>query len=292
MKIRLASTALLSFLLVSTAVAQPAQNPPGFNAPEGHVPEKTDKQAFGRYEHINSYICHPQKQKCTEKDPGFDARGYPVAEGDMVTTSYKRSDGKNIEGLLMQRNYERVIREMGGRLMASMLGHDEGRGWMKQVHLLDRNGQRQWIMVDTNADSTRLLLTVVTLGDAPKILSAAELQKQIESQGFATLNVNFDTNKAELRDPDRPTLEQVAQLLKNSPNLRLSVDGHTDNVGQAAANKQLSQRRAQAIVDHLVATGIARNRLVAKGFGMEAPVADNRSEEGRAKNRRVELVKQ
>jgi outer membrane protein OmpA-like peptidoglycan-associated protein len=172
-----------------------------------------------------------------------------------------------------------------------MMGQDEGRGFMKQVHLLERNGQRQWIVVNTFADSSRLQLTVVTLGDAPKILSAAELQKQIDSQGFATLNVNFDTNKAELREADRPTLEQVVQLLKASPALRLSIDGHTDNVGQPAANKLLSQQRAQAIVEHLVAAGIARDRLVAKGYGLEVPVGDNRSEEGRAKNRRVELVK-
>jgi outer membrane protein OmpA-like peptidoglycan-associated protein len=162
---------------------------------------------------------------------------------------------------------------------------------MKQVHLLDRNGLRQWIVVNTFADSSRLLLTVVTLGDAPKILSATELKKQIDSQGFATLNLNFDTNKAELRDADRPTLEQVVQLLRSNPDLRLSVEGHTDNVGQAADNKRLSQQRAQAIVDHLVAGGTARDRLLAKGHGMEVPVGDNRSEEGRAKNRRVELVK-
>lgn len=291
MKLRTTLLALQACLVAATAFAQPAPNPPGFNAPDGHFPEKSQTQAFGKYLDRNTYLCLPLKKPCTDRDPGYDTKGILVAEGPMVTTSYKRSDGQRIEGLLLQRNYERVIREMGGRLQAVMMGQDEGRGYMKQVHLLDRNGQRQLIMVDTYADSNHLNLTVVTLGDAPKILSAAELQKQIDSQGFATLNVNFDTNKAELRDADRPTLEQVVQLLKSSPGLRLSVDGHTDNVGQAPANKLLSQQRAQAIVDHLVAGGIARDRLLAKGHGMEVPVSDNRSEEGRAKNRRVELVK-
>ena len=278
-------------LLTVLAHAQPAQNPPGFNAPDGHAPDKSQSQAFSRYKDGDIYLCLPQKKPCTDKDPGFDAKGYAVAEGAMVTTAYRRSDGQRIEGLLLQRNYERVIREMGGRLQAVMSGQSEDRGQMKQVHLLERNGQRQWVMVNTWSDSNRLQLTVVTLGDAPSILSAAELQKQIDSQGFATLNVNFDTNKSELREADRPTLEQVVQLLKGSPALRLSVDGHTDNVGQPPANKLLSQQRAQAIVDHLVAAGIARDRLVAKGYGMEVPVGDNRSEDGRAKNRRVELVK-
>lgn len=291
MNLRPTLLVLQACLVAATAFAQPAQNPPGFNAPDGHYPERTNSLSFGRYEKHDTFICQPQKKKCTEQDPGFTAKGTAAAEGPMVTTTYKRSDGKNIEGLNMQRNYERVIREMGGRLLAVMQGHDPGRGYMRQAHLLERNGQRQWIMVDTWGDSTRLLVTVVTLGDAPQVLSAAALQQQIDSQGYATLNLNFDTNKAELRDADRPTLEQVVQLLKASPGLQLSVDGHTDNVGQAAANKQLSQQRAQAIVDHLVAAGIARERLTAKGHGMEVPVGDNRSEEGRAKNRRVELVK-
>lgn len=291
MNFRPAFLAVQGCLVAASALAQPAQNPPGFNTPDGHFPEKSQTQAFGKYQDGDIYLCLPQKKRCTDRDAGFDAKGHAVAEGPVVSTSYKRSDGQRVEGLLLQRNYERVIREMGGRLQAVMMGQDEGRGYMKQVHLLDRNGQREWIVVNTFADSSRLVLTVVTLGDAPKILSAAELQKQIDSQGFATLNVNFDTNKAELRDADRPTLEQVVQLLKASPGLRISVDGHTDNVGQPPANKLLSQQRAQAIVDQLVAAGIASERLLAKGYGMEVPVGDNRSEEGRAKNRRVELVK-
>jgi OOP family OmpA-OmpF porin len=162
---------------------------------------------------------------------------------------------------------------------------------MKQVLLLDHGQQRKWVHVNTRADSFQVWVTVVTVRDMPTILSAGELQKQIDAQGFVTLNVNFDTNKALIRPSDQPILDQVVGLLKNSPTLRLSVDGHTDNVGNADANKLLSQQRADAIVAYLVRSGIVANRLQATGYGMGQPVADNRSEEGRAKNRRVELVK-
>lgn len=283
--------ALVGFGAAAVGWAQPAQNPPGFNAPDGHGPEKSQSQAFARYQDGDTYVCMPQKKRCTGKDVGFDDAGKAVAEGPMVVTDYKRNDGSRLEGLLLQRNYERVIREMGGHLHAVMFGQDEGRGFMKQVHLLDRNGQRQWIMVNTFADSTRLKLTIVTLGEAPNILAAADLQKQIDSQGFATLHLNFDTNKSDIRDGDRPALDQVTLLLKNAPGLRLSVNGHTDNVGGASPNKLLSEQRAQAIVNYLAGAGVVRDRMVAKGLGLEQPVADNRTDEGRAKNRRVELVK-
>ncbi|HUP90883.1 MAG TPA: OmpA family protein, partial [Solimonas sp.] len=84
---------------------------------------------------------------------------------------------------------------------------------------------------------------------------------------------------------------EVAKMLKSAPDLKLEVGGHTDNVGQPAANQKLSEARAQAVQAALVAQGIAAARLSAKGYGDTRPVADNRSEDGRAKNRRVELTK-
>jgi outer membrane protein OmpA-like peptidoglycan-associated protein len=80
-------------------------------------------------------------------------------------------------------------------------------------------------------------------------------------------------------------------MLAAQGQLRLAIEGHTDNAGSAAANKPLSQQRAQAVVTALTARGIAGARLTAAGFGSEKPIADNATEAGRAKNRRVELVK-
>ena len=80
-------------------------------------------------------------------------------------------------------------------------------------------------------------------------------------------------------------------MLKQSPQLKIEIGGHTDNVGQAASNKTLSQARAQTVMKAIVEGGIAANRLTAAGYGQEYPIGDNRTEAGRAKNRRVELVK-
>ncbi|MBN2369918.1 MAG: OmpA family protein, partial [Vicinamibacteria bacterium] len=93
------------------------------------------------------------------------------------------------------------------------------------------------------------------------------------------------------RQESRPIVDQVAALLKQNAGLRLSIEGHTDNVGTPASNKLLSERRAKAVLDAVVATGVAASRLSAVGWGQDRPIADNRSNEGRGKNRRVEIVK-
>jgi outer membrane protein OmpA-like peptidoglycan-associated protein len=100
----------------------------------------------------------------------------------------------------------------------------------------------------------------------------------------------FDTGKADVK-PESAGLAEIIKLLNGEPSMRLLVVGHTDTVGSQAANQELSLRRAQSVVDALVAgQGVEARRLQAAGVGFASPVATNRSEQGRAKNRRVELV--
>jgi outer membrane protein OmpA-like peptidoglycan-associated protein len=107
----------------------------------------------------------------------------------------------------------------------------------------------------------------------------------------AIYGIHFDTGKAEPKDDSGPALAEIAKVLRQDPALRVFIVGHTDMVADPAANLRLSQARAQAVVDLLVAHyGIAHSRLTPFGAGPYAPVASNLTEEGRAKNRRVELV--
>ncbi len=120
---------------------------------------------------------------------------------------------------------------------------------------------------------------------------ADEMKAALEQQGFIALYINFDTDKAELRDDGKPAVEEIAKLLKANPGLKVSVEGHTDDSGDARRNKALSEQRAATIVTALKSSGIEAARLKSAGFGAARPVADNRTEQGRASNRRVELVK-
>ncbi len=125
-------------------------------------------------------------------------------------------------------------------------------------------------------------------------VDAAALAGDIERTGHSALyGIYFDTGKAELKPESDAAIQEVAKLLRQDPALKLLVVGHTDNVGALPWNLDLSKRRAAAVVQALTAEhGIAGARLVALGDGPSAPVASNATEEGRAKNRRVELVHQ
>jgi len=103
--------------------------------------------------------------------------------------------------------------------------------------------------------------------------------------------VNFPSNQATLTPQSHAVLDEVARSLKDWPEVRVEVAGHTDSQNSEAYNQKLSERRAQAVMDYLVARGIDRSRLVAKGYGEAQPIADNRTADGRGANRRVELRK-
>jgi outer membrane protein OmpA-like peptidoglycan-associated protein len=122
---------------------------------------------------------------------------------------------------------------------------------------------------------------------------AEEMRKALAADGrVAVYGILFDLDRATLRGESRAVLDEVVKLLQTDPVLRLEVQGHTDATGSAERNRALSEKRAQAVVDALATMGIEGGRLTAKGYGADVPVADNATEDGRQKNRRVELVKQ
>jgi len=102
-------------------------------------------------------------------------------------------------------------------------------------------------------------------------------------------NVNFETNKAILKEGSFKSLDQLADLMKRNKDMTIEIIGHTDNVGKPETNKKLSQDRADAIKKYLENKGVEANRIVAKGRGSEVPIGDNNTEEGRMLNQRIEI---
>ncbi len=124
-------------------------------------------------------------------------------------------------------------------------------------------------------------------------VKAADIAEALATKGKIDLyGIYFDTDKAIVKSESKPTLDEVANLLKIDRSLKLEVAGHTDNTGDKAHNQKLSEDRAKAVVEALVKQyGIDAARLQAKGYGDTKPVVSNATEDGRAKNRRVELTK-
>lgn len=150
-----------------------------------------------------------------------------------------------------------------------------------------------WIFIDNRG--TYYYQTIVTEKQMQQEVTAdaSSLGEEINKSGHvAVYGIHFDTGKATLQADSEQVLSEIVKLLQQQSDLKLRVEGHTDNQGNAAANQLLSERRAQAVVAWLTAHGVAAARLTAKGLGQSQSIADNSSEEGRAKNRRVELVKQ
>ena len=134
-------------------------------------------------------------------------------------------------------------------------------------------------------------MTVLVQKAMKQEISANLIWEALLKDGFATLYIDFDTNKADVKPGSQPQIRQMAALLKSQPTLEVSIEGHIDSQGTHAANKTLSLNRAKSVVALITAEGIKAERMEALGWGQEKPVADNRTEEGRAKNRRVEIIR-
>ena len=172
----------------------------------------------------------------------------------------------------------------------------ERQGQLTYVHLV----AVQWDKPNVTYKAQRgayVALDVVDVGALKQDMvsvSASDMSKAIASTGrIALYGILFDTAKADLKAESKPALEEIAKLLQSDTNLKLRVVGHTDNQGALESNIALSKRRAESVTAALASSyGVAANRLSAFGVADLAPVASNSGEEGRAKNRRVELVPQ
>ncbi len=216
-----------------------------------------------------------------------------TVEGDTTTLRYfYESPEKQPSPLQLMRNYQNAVKQIGGTVVYERLPKDLDAG--ETTLQVTTGGKDVWIKVlpDIFSAPTQSYQLVITeIAAMAQVVSANELLQELNKNGFVALYINFDTGKAELKKDGVAAVKEIATLLKSNPTLKLSIEGHTDNVGDAASNKKLSEARAKSVTAAIVASGIDAARLSAAGFGQDKPVADNRSEEGRAKNRRVELVK-
>lgn len=123
-------------------------------------------------------------------------------------------------------------------------------------------------------------------------LTVGGMRAEIQETGVATVYIQFATNSSEIMPESRPQVESITTLLTEEPAWCLNIVGHTDSTGDSAYNQELSRKRAASVQQELLNGGIGPDRLQAEGMGSGQPVADNKTREGRSRNRRVELVKQ
>jgi outer membrane protein OmpA-like peptidoglycan-associated protein len=165
----------------------------------------------------------------------------------------------------------------------------------RQTMLLKKDGKEIWL--DISAEFTGkygLVIVERSVMTQDIVANAAVFADGLRTSGHIAVDgIYFETGKSELKPESQQAIAEIAKLLAGDPALKVYVVGHTDNTGGLEANMRLSQDRAAAVVQSLVSQhGISAARLQAFGAGPYAPVAANDTDEGKAKNRRVELVKQ
>lgn len=250
-----------------------------------------DNPYFSR---MPNFYIHDSGDKEFSSYTFFDGKQLVPLEGKFYQTTYWIKDGveKRPSTLQIRRNFVTAIKNQGGTVLfdgATDVYEDTRQGVTILTAKVGRQGRELWLEIWPGEDEYTITLVEKEL--MRQDVTATNMLEAINTNGYIALDIHFETGKAVIQPESRPILEQITTLLKQNASLKLSIEGHTDNVGDAKSNKTLSEDRAKAVMAAIVSAGVKAERLSATGFGAERPVADNRTEEGRAKNRRVELVK-
>ncbi len=225
----------------------------------------------------------------------FTGKNCSTIEGRKFKRAYYlKEDATKSSVIQIMRNYANAIRSNGGTVIYEGAPQDAGcaenNGLNMVVGKAVKDGNELWVEV-VSLGGDDYYLTVVLKELMKQDVTASDMFDAINRDGHIALYINFDTGKSNIRDESKPIIQQIVQMLKENPDLKIGVEGHTDNVGTPASNKTLSEARANSVVSAITAQGISADRLSPVGYGQDKPVADNSTEEGRAQNRRVELVK-
>jgi OmpA-OmpF porin, OOP family len=274
---------------------------PFFKAPEGLTNNLDDKESLIGFE--RQYFLAGKKLIAVE---GKLYHNFMKLKND--------DSGRQYSEIEFHRNYENAITALGGKKISTTQFTDEilkeagGRdavekywhsvspvaGYEHYSYLIRTPDKEYWIHIATGAIPTHGYVTVLEkegMKQSVSFLDASAMKKALDTDGHVALYINFDIDKATLRPDSQGVMDEINKLLSTNTALKLSIEGHTDSTGAPDHNRTLSTARARSVLGALVGLGVDPARLSSKGFGPDKPIADNSNEDGRAKNRRVELVK-
>lgn len=266
-----------SLAVASTALAQQedcegCKDHPQVSRFPGFWMESAEQNDF------NSVEFQVGDEKMAAKEGRYWALRYQIKEGAKLPSCVE-----------VTRNYENAFKKQGGKLVWRT--SDSCQATLS----MPLGKSERWLALAVNNGGELVSFEIVELAKMEQKVEvdAAGMLDALSKDGFIALyGVLFDTGKDAIKPESEPLLAEIVKLLSTNAGLKLSIEGHTDNVGNAKANQALSQKRAESVKKFLVSQGIDAKRLSSKGWGDTKPVADNRTEDGRSKNRRVELVKQ
>ena len=273
-------TVFLLITTISTFAADIPEHPFIRPFPGSVLAENMSK--YTNFDSYKFYVTNEQTQKREEVE--VKGKKWKLLY-EVRTSSGERV--QDISKLEFFENYKAAALERGGKVVFE----DQG----QMVLTIPRDdGGITWCRVSGNAGLGQQELVIIDEEGFKKSLTfgPAELKEALDSEGRIILyDILFDYDKATLKQESDKQLQHIVTLLLQNPELKVEIHGHTDNEGEEAYNLTLSDKRANTVLQYLQLFGINSDRLLAKGYGESQPVSFNDTEEGRAKNRRVELVK-
>jgi outer membrane protein OmpA-like peptidoglycan-associated protein len=242
-------------------------------------------------------------------DPNNDNKIKSEAvEGKIMAYYYYLKEGAEpASGLQIMRNFQNAAKQNGGTILGEYQGWCEGNyeygndinsgaipwangctNWSTTLKMA-KDTKEVWLFVSKTDEGYNMV--IAEKESMKQDIQANEMFDTLNKEGSIALYINFETGKADIKPESQKIVDQIVKMMKDKPNLKISIEGHTDNSGNAQFNQTLPENRAKSVMNAIIAKGIDKNRLSSKGWGQTKPIADNKTEEGRAKNRRVEIVK-
>ncbi|KUF42248.1 OmpA family protein [Myroides marinus] len=217
----------------------------------------------------------------------FSQRYFEKSLEDYLTSigAYKVYDGE-----ITQEEYDRYNKQDPNKGADGDIGYA---GEVIKMYVIKTHKQGNIYIQYTanNAGGKLNILQEEALEQTITKITADEIVKDLTEKGKSILYINFDTEKSSVTKEGNEVVSEISTALKKDSSLKISIEGHTDNTGEANHNKKLSSERANAVMTALISQGIDKSRLVAKGLGADNPLVANDSDSNKAKNRRVELVR-
>lgn len=253
------------------------------------------------------------------KKKNFDQTYVPLngiltpVEGPSFSAFIQADNGEEWQQFYVDKSYEDMIVSLGGVKVAEgvvakeevdrigkdkLKSGDEGSFdyWSNipiKTYLIKRSDS-DIVYIQLQTTSTSGAIQIAEKGSFHQTISlikADEIKQQLDRAGKAVLYINFDTDKSSLKPEGQTAVQEINKVLSANMSLKIAINGHTDNTGNEERNLILSKERAAAVRSALIKKGIAEERLISNGFGSKKPLVANTTEENKAKNRRVELIK-
>ena len=240
---------------------------------------------------MSNYFISECKSNYGEADFNVKEEEIIHKEGTFTSVRYDfnaESGQQKPSVLQILKNYEAAAKNIGALTVYQSSGTAIG------TYKIIKNGaDAVWIKIEAggNDNNDFFVLTIIQMEEMKQEVTSSDILSALNTDGHIALYINFETGKSDVKPESQNIIDQVEAMLKSNPSLKISIEGHTDNVGSPTSNQTLSDNRAKSVMNLLIAKGVDKSRLSAKGWGQSKPIVENTTDSNKAKNRRVEIVK-